>query len=95
MGAQNVGRFVPKDSKDEVVKDFHNEQEIDRYENGHMYSGGIGMANGIQFTSEVFGSVEEAGPWLEEHCKKWGPALAVRIDGPRQKGWYYEAICAS
>lgn len=96
MGACNNGYFVETDSKEEVKTDFFNRQETDLYENGHMYSGGIGMAKGLVFdTTQEFDSINEAAEYLNERIEKWGPAIAVRINGQNETGWYYEALCAS
>lgn len=99
MGACYSGNFIPDDDKpkseDELKAYFQDEQEIDRYENGHMYSGGIGMAEGLRFVRDKkFGSVGEAQEWVEDNAQKWGPALAVRVEGPNDNGWLYGAICA-
>ncbi|MFW6122448.1 MAG: hypothetical protein ACOC80_16325 [Petrotogales bacterium] len=95
MGACYVGKFVDTDSEAELKETFNDDQEIDRYENGHMYSGGIGMAEGLDIRRDrSFGSVSEARLWVDDHAQKWGPAIAVRVEGPNECGWYYGAICA-
>ena len=97
MGAAYVTGFCPEQDKSTVWQLFQEEQEQDRYENGHCYSGGIGMAEGIRFLDDKkFGSVEEAEDWVVDQAQKWGPALAVRVIHPDQSkcGWYYGAWCA-
>ena len=97
MGAAYVTGFCPEQDKSTVQQLFQEEQEQDRYENGHCYSGGIGMAEGISFLDDKkFGSVEEAEEWVVDQAQKWGPALAVRVINPDQSkcGWYYGAWCA-
>lgn len=97
MGATYVDGFYNSEDKNSVHANFQEEQEIDRYENGHCYSGGIGMAEGIRFLDDKqFGSVQEAEEWLIDEAQKWGPALAVRIinPDPEKCGWYYGAWCA-
>lgn len=100
MGACYVGEFVKDDevprSEAELKEIFEKNQEVDRYENGHMYSGGIGMAEGLVIDrGKKFGSPRDAEDWIEENAQKWGPALAVRVEGPNERGWFYGAICAS
>lgn len=80
-------------STKEVEEKFKELQEEDRYENGHSYSGGFGMAEGIQFLDRpAVGDIEE---WLSEKAEKWGPALAVplgEVDG--ETVWGIGAWCA-
>jgi len=100
MGACYVDNFIEDKetpiSESQLQDIFQEDQETDRYENGHMYSGGIGMAEGLRIDhSKKFGSVQEAQDWVDKNADKWGPAIAVRVEGPNDKGWYYGAICAS
>lgn len=100
MGVCYVDNFIEDEetplSESDLQYAFRDSQEIDLYENGHCYSGGIGMAEGLQIVRDKkFGSFREANEWVEENAQKWGPALAVRVEGPNDKGWYYGAICAS
>lgn len=97
MGAAYVDGFYNEEDKNLIREDFESDQEIDRYENGHCYSGGIGMANGIRFLDDKqFGSVQEAEDWVADNAPKWGPALAVKVINPdsEKSGWYYGAWCA-
>ncbi|MDX5370347.1 MAG: hypothetical protein LPL29_13325 [Alphaproteobacteria bacterium] len=85
----------------EVKAKFEAEQDQDRYENGHMYSGGLGMAHGLTFRDDVapFKTMDEAYEWVETEAEKWGPALAVRVveddAGGSKSAWFIGAICAS
>ena len=70
---------------------FRQEQEQDRYENGHSYSGGIGMATGLEFRptacaghARPFPHLSDATEWLEENAEKWEAALAVRAKDGRE-----------
>lgn len=79
-----------------VESRFAAAQDQDRYENGHSYSGGFGMATGLSFTDEVFTNSDAASEWLDESCQKWGPAIAVMFsNGDDGKRWMIGAICAS
>ena len=98
MGAVFNSGFCPKTDKTLIREQFEQIQEQDRYENGHSYSGGFGMAHGIEFlASPSFEAQEEADAYLAEHAEKWGPALAVAIVGSdgQAKGWYIGAWCSS
>lgn len=58
---------------------FENRQAEDRFENGHAYSGGFGMARGLRFAEFEFPDAGAARDWLEANCWKWEEAKAVRI----------------
>lgn len=97
MGACYVDGFCPEQDTKVVSQLFTEAQEEDRYENGHSYSGGFGMADGIRFKhDQKFGSIEEAEEWVVDNAAKWGPALAVQIihPDPTKCGWYFGAWCA-
>ena len=79
-------------SKEKVKADFTKIQEQDRYENGHSYSGGFGMAQGLKFEFKEFSNANEAYEWLSEKCDKWGPALAVKLRGT--ENWAIGAWCS-
>ena len=92
----------------EVRSRFTDAQDQDRHENGHSYSGGIGMATGLEFREDKFPSIDAATDWLCDQAEKYEDALAVRAtddqplrwDGkpnPRYgvELWVIGAICAS
>jgi hypothetical protein len=80
----------------ELVEEFQRLQYQDRYENGHEYSGGFGMASGLRVESrEPFASVRTAEDWLQDNAEKWEHAIAVTAkDGDALK-WVIGAWCAS
>jgi len=95
MGANYVS-FNTTGTEKEVQILFEREQEQDRYENGHCYSGGIGMANGLSFKSNVFQSDREADEWLMDHAEKWEDALAVIVrEGDMKSHFRIGAWCSS
>jgi len=87
-----------KGTKNEVFEKFEKVQTNDRYENGHCYSGGFGMAAGLKFKDRVaeVNSSESAEDWLDDNASKGGPALAVQLyiteDG--ETVWGIGAWCA-
>lgn len=98
MGACFVSGYYTETDKTKVEQKFLDDQEIDVYENGHCYSGSIGMANGIKFVDNlVFTNYSDADDWLSDNVQKWGPTLAVRLEDPDKKltGWVYGALCSS
>jgi hypothetical protein len=79
---------------------FTEAQWLDRYQNGHSYSGSIGMANGLVVTKEVFNTREEAEVWLADNTYKWESAKAVVVvsgDFFMEEGnyWLVGAWCSS
>lgn len=93
FNTMSVGGTV---TEDDLRARFEDEQEQDRYENGHSYSGGFGMATGVVITTRTFADENAAYDWLNENAEKWGPALAVRyIAGGGQMRWMIGANCSS
>lgn len=94
MGASFIaGTF--KGDRAVVIAEFKRAQEEDRFRNGHEYSGGFGMASGIQFRAgKSFPDDRAADDWLADNAQKWGAALAVQIDGKPDE-WRVGAWCAS
>jgi len=66
--------------------------EESRYEDGHSYSGGIGMADGCRIVGFTFATADEAYDWLEENAEKYGPALGVKL---KEGGYAFGALCSS
>lgn len=85
-------------SREEIAEKFDVIQSDCRYENGHSYSGGFGMACGLAFhDKDVFESEAEARKYLIVTCQKWGEAIAVRFASPdgTAVSWMIGAWCAS
>lgn len=81
MGAEFDSRTYstkkPMD-KNEVQKRFSNDQDECRHENGHSYSGGIGMAPGLEFPDvPMFETLDDADQWVADNAEKWENALGV------------------
>ena len=97
MGACFVTLHIEAKDDAELKSIFEKAQEDDRYENGHCYSGGIGMASGLTINrGRVFGDSELADEFLAEKCQKWENAVAVEIES-RSEGtsWLVGAWCSS
>lgn len=99
MGAAFNEMTLPGDlTWNEVVDRFEQEQEDDRYENGHSYSGGFGMARGLtnHMRQGVFPDQNQARDWLIDNCQKWQDARAVSyLNKEGQEHWMIGAWCAS
>lgn len=98
MGASFATLTIKERDQVKARKIFADKQASDRYENGHSYSGGIGMANGISFLPDhPFTDVDAADDWLSDNAEKWEAALAVPILDAANKFlcWRVGAWCAS
>jgi len=98
MGASfNTMTCAPILDEKGVRKEFEDARETDRYENGHSYSGGFGMARGLKFRNDLIFPNEEAGTdWLQNNAQKWEEAIVVRfIDKNGIKEWLIGAWCSS
>ena len=99
MGANFCTMSLPGDmSQTEIKKRFREAQEEDRYENGHSYSGGFGMASGLSLHNDqpVLPDAKAADDWLADNCVKWEHARGVRhntLDGKVM--WMIGAWCSS
>ena len=59
-------------------------------------SGSWNMADGLDFPTQQFNSINKARDWLEDNCRTFGPALAVRTldaDNDDQPVWVMAAWC--
>jgi hypothetical protein len=70
MGANFQTMRLPLD-KVKAADLFRQEQEPDRYDNGHSYSGGFGMTTGLEFAKQTFTDETTATDWLEGLASAW------------------------
>lgn len=84
-------------TRDQVKKRFAEIQQQDCYENGHSYSGTIGMARGIKFpNAPLFADFHAADEWIADHAQKWEEALAVQtFNKAGDPIWVIGAWCSS
>jgi hypothetical protein len=81
MGA-NLQVFGFKDNiktVEQAKKNFEKRAEQDRYENGHSYSGTMGMLCSLRDTGLIFNTVEEFEKWLEPKGKDDGYLVRIRV----------------
>lgn len=96
MGASFNDMTLPGTLTRKEVRDrFELVQDQDRHENGHSYSGGFGMAEGLEFRENKFSTVNDAVEWLHDNAQKWEAALAVRAAGGDHEVWVIGAFCSS
>lgn len=79
----------------DLQEQFREMQMIDRYENGHSYSGGWGQCRGLSTEAQkIFESEDLATKYLQEVADKWGPAVAVKYRTSGTVEWLIGAWCA-
>ena len=78
--------------RETAVKQFHQAADHSRYEDGHSYSGGIGMKHDIVDGLQDFETFDKAEEWIQENNDKWGPAHLCRLKDGR---YCFGGICSS
>ena len=72
--------IVKSTDKSVAKKEFAKAQEEDRHQNGHSYSGGLGMAPGLKFIGKTFKTENEAHDYITDNHEKWNDAWAVTVE---------------
>jgi hypothetical protein len=79
-------------TKKQVEAKFDSDQESSAYEDGHSYSGQIGvMPSGIDWLTEKFKTNSEAEEYISEKHDKWDKAFGVRTE----EGYVVGGWCSS
>lgn len=87
--------------KGTIQKEFDEMANQSRYEDGHSYSGAIGMLYGdIDWRDQEFKSKREAIDYLSDTHEKWGGPMAVsyrdpETPAPHTKYWVIGGWCSS
>ena len=97
MGASFVTlTFLGEKTRNEVKAEFDKAVDQSRYEDGHSYSGCIGMAIGLIFEEKTFDDERAAADFLSEVCEKWKEARCVTfLNKDKKATWLIGAMCAS
>lgn len=86
MGASFDMRIVSGKDINEITQKWNDMVQQDLYENGHSYSGSIGMlGTGFSFDGKQFETPSEAEDYICDVQEKWGGAIAVQI-GKKKDG---------
>jgi hypothetical protein len=92
MGANLDYRIYKTIDRKKIQKEWDNDVEQDLYDNGHSYSGGIGMlGTDIQWQTHKAASFQEASDYIQTHHVKWEPPMAVGFPD----GWVVGGWCSS
>jgi hypothetical protein len=95
MGAEFNTLKVDSTDRLAIRKAFDSAQSSDLHDNGHSYSGGIGMAEGLEFKDKTFETYQDAETWLCDNAQKWENALAVTLLKHNKKYTLIGAWCSS
>ena len=97
MGASEDFRTYPKQdvwgggirTRSDIEKLFAGDQKQSAYEDGHSYSGQIGvMPTGISWVDKTFESYNEAENYILENHEKWDEAMGTEFpNGFLVGGW--------
>jgi hypothetical protein len=83
-------------STKEMKEAFEADVEQCQWENGHSYSGGIGMLRYVDTVKHItFDSFEEAEEYVDEKQNKWDGAMAVRYKEDGKEFWFVGGSCSS
>ena len=74
---------------------FLSDQESDRYENGHSYSGTIGMCDGVSKEYVTIKGRKEAIDWLADNAEKWEEAKIVKVIEEKESYFLIGGWCSS
>jgi len=79
MGGSFDMRLVSGKTKEEIEKKWNDMVDADLHENGHSYSGSIGMlGQGFKMHTDIL-CVKEAEESISENHNKWEQAIAIQI----------------
>ncbi len=96
MGAEFQTMRVNSTDATKIKREFERAQEEDLYENGHSYSGGLGMAPGLELESlKTFETEDDADDYLVNRCQKWENAIGVPFKLGNKIVYLIGAWCSS
>jgi hypothetical protein len=96
MGASTDYRVYKYDlGKEKVKKLFEADCQSDAYENGHSYSGTIGMLRTVGKWLDLNLDGYAAEAYIDEHHQKWDAAMAVSGTLKGIKYWWIGGWCSS
>jgi len=67
------------ENKRAIASKWKSDVESCLFENGHSYSGGIGMLGAeIDWRDKVFDSISDAEEWIQDNHEKWENGIGVK-----------------
>ena len=103
MGSETDFRTYAGFTKEEAEKRFRIAQDQSGHEDGHSYSGCIGvMPGGVNWVNKTFTSAFDAEVYITKHHEKWESAMGVEYvqvveeDEPKEtRGFVIGGWCSS
>lgn len=97
MGAEFNCRVYPDTlNKNGILEKWRTAVDVSRHEDGHSYSGAIGMLRGDpEWQDKQFNSREDAEDYLCDKHEKWSGPLAVSFVTDKGKYWVIGGWCSS
>ena len=96
MGACLSWKTYKTNDLDKAKAMFEKDQESDRYENGHCYSGGIGMLDSISNKVHVFTNQDGAVRFVADNAQKFEDALVTRYKNDKgETEFLIGGLCSS
>ena len=97
MGASNDSRTYLTTDKAVIKKKWNEAVEDSLHEDGHSYSGCIGMlGTGIEKWKDLqLPTQAEAQEYIDDNHDKWDGAMAVSFKEGDKEGWVVGGWCSS
>ena len=98
MGAStDFRRFKASEGLPKIKESWKNQVEQSLYEDGHSYSGTIGMLGTTvaKWVDRCWPSVDDAYDFISNTHQKWEPAIAVSYLYEGEKWWLIGGWCSS
>jgi hypothetical protein len=97
MGAStDFRRYKASLGQDTIKKLWDGAVAQSRYEDGHSYSGQIGMLGGIRSWNDLnLPDMAAADEYISENHEKWQAAMAVSYTDKGEKYWLIGGWCSS
>lgn len=93
MGASFNTITYNSEDKEQIKKTWKAEVEESLYQDGHSYSGCIGMLGvAINFVSYKAESIDDAEEYIADHQEKW--SMAMGVHAPSQKAYVIGGWCS-
>ncbi len=96
MGASLDTRTFESDDRKVIQSKWEAAVEDDLYENGHSYSGGVGMLGKKigQWVDVAMPTAYLAGEYISDKHNKYHSAMAVSFVEKGKKGWVVGGWCS-
>jgi hypothetical protein len=96
MGASLQTVTFHTDDRKAIATEWDGMVSQDLHENGHSYSGGIGMLGSriAKWVDKQFTNRDDADEYIADNQEKWEPAMAVSFIEKDKKCWLIGGWCS-